>query len=403
MRVNYIKSFLRITFFLYFLFIILSNNLINAQNKNIIIKGKLDNTGQDSKLFLYEIDLQGFLPIDSFLLKRNGNFIFDFSSKEIIFLLLRTKENGIIKLAATPGDIITIKGNYNDLLMSYTVEGSKDSEIFGLIDKQITLSNQKYQSAKDILEKSSQNNIEQINDSINILINNIYAELKLFLSQLIYENSGSVSCLIAINQMFLNKMLFYFETDLNTYLSIDKQLIKYHAGNKHVLAFHKNVETYLKFKAENDAIEQRAGIGIKAHDISLFDTDSNKISLFDLKGKVVLIKFWNPSCDICRDENKKLKEIYFKNKDKGFEVFAVSIGTKREDWIYAINEDDTKEWINIKISEEGDNIPNLSSFYVALYGVKSIPYSFLIDRNGYIINKGFKIDVLDELLQDILQ
>ena len=374
-----------------------------AQNKYVTVKGKLNNTPEKSKLYLYEIDIQSIVPLDSTVLKKNGKFSFNIYTNETKLLLLRTNKNIMIKLAANPGEIININGDFNDLLMTYTLDGSNDSEIIRRIDQKMMSVNQKIHYNYNILNKQPAENKERIYDSINVIINETVDEFKLFLLSLINETPSSLASLIAINQVLMNKMIINYENDLDTYIKLNKSLLEKHPNNKHVSLFNNNLMDYLNLKAEHDAIEQRAGIGVKANDITLFDTDSNKISLSDLKGKTILLHFWNPSCDVCREENKLLHQLYQKYRNMEFEIFAVSIGTSWRDWIYAINEDKINTWKNVKIPEEGIDVPNLSSYYVALYGVKSIPYSFLIDKNGFIINKGFKGDVMDELLQDVLQ
>ena len=116
-----------------------------------------------------------------------------------------------------------------------------------------------------------------------------------------------------------------------------------------------------------------------------------------------MIRFWNPSCDDCRDENRKLIPLYQKYKNSGFEVFEVSIGTNKSEWLIVMDEDKSNIWTNVKIPEEGDNIPNMSSYFVWLYGVESVPYSLLIDKEGVIVKKGFQTEDLDKILNDILK
>jgi cytochrome c biogenesis protein CcmG, thiol:disulfide interchange protein DsbE len=51
---------------------------------------------------------------------------------------------------------------------------------------------------------------------------------------------------------------------------------------------------------------------------------AKKVSLSDLKGKVVLIDFWATWCGPCRMIEPEIDQLYAKYKDKGFEVLAVS-------------------------------------------------------------------------------
>lgn len=125
--------------------------------------------------------------------------------------------------------------------------------------------------------------------------------------------------------------------------------------------------------------------GTKAFSIELENPNGKTISLEDLEGKVVLVDFWASWCGPCRKENPNVVEAYekyrkrkFKNGKK-FEVFSVSLDKDAEKWKEAIKKDElTWEYHGIdtdsKISRK--------------FGVRSIPYAFLIDGEGNIVAQG---------------
>ncbi|OQA01741.1 MAG: Thiol-disulfide oxidoreductase ResA [Bacteroidetes bacterium ADurb.Bin408] len=380
-------------------FLITGLNLFSQNPSEIVLRGKLAGANAGSKLYLYEIDIKGFLLLDSVVLDRKGQFVFKASDNQSMFLVIRTEENKIIKLIAAPGEHISINGNYIDISDRYDVKGSPDSEIIRQIDKEVAMYAAKLH--KLMMLQHAANNADS-NDSLIIKVNKLQKELKSFLENLILEHIHSLASLVAINQVLLDKPLFSFENDFLLYRNLSDSLIKTYPQNKHARAFYDNVQGYVRFKDQMEATDSRTAIGTKAPEIILLDKDSNKIYLSSLNDKVVLIRFWNPACDICRDENKTLKLLYNNYKNKDFEIFNLSIGTKREEWLFAINEDSIGVWVNVKIPEEGDNIPNMGSYYVWLYGVKSIPFMLLINKEGIVTHKGFKPEALDDLLSKIL-
>jgi len=402
------RSRLKHLIYFFYLIFFLSINIqgINAQivtNKTIHISGKLKKAKPPAKITLYEIELQGFKPIDSVVVKRAGKFEFSVNTNETIFLLLRTSKDEVIKLIASPGDNLFIEGIFDKLFETYSVTGSFDSELLRQMDKKVVESSVKVKQISDFYKQSVKNQgNKKIKDSLDVVFNNISIDLKMFLVNIIKENPTSLASLTAINQVFGKNQLFTPEKDDALFSRLSMALINKYPENKHVRAFYRNVEDFMKIKGEADAIESRTGIGVKAPDIVLSDKDSNRVSLSQLKGKTLLVRFWNPSCDVCRAENRKLLQLYQKYIDRGFEVFEVSIGTKRDEWLIVMGEDKTNIWTNVKIPEEGDNIPNLSSYYVWLYGVKSVPYSFLINKEGVVVNKGFKTDDLDDMLKNLI-
>jgi len=136
-------------------------------------------------------------------------------------------------------------------------------------------------------------------------------------------------------------------------------------------------------------------IGMTAPDISLPSPNGKTRSLSDLRGKVVLLDFWASWCGPCRRANPHVVEVYKKYKSKGFEVFSVSLDRPdgKDKWIEAIKQDGLVWDNHVSDLKFWDSAP------AGVYGVRSIPKTFLIGKDGKIV----ALDPRDNLEQELLK
>lgn len=135
--------------------------------------------------------------------------------------------------------------------------------------------------------------------------------------------------------------------------------------------------------------------GEKAPDFTLPDTSGKAVTLSQFKGKYVLIDFWASWCKDCRIENKNLVKVYKKFANKDLVVLSVSLDFNKANWKETIIKDELN-WPN-----HVSDLKKWQSPVAKLYGVKSIPSVFLVDREGNIIAKDLMGNKLEEALLKI--
>lgn len=132
-------------------------------------------------------------------------------------------------------------------------------------------------------------------------------------------------------------------------------------------------------------------------DIKGSGLDGKTVSLSDFagKGQVVLVDFWASWCGPCREQMPEIKAIYDKYKSKGFVVVGVSLDHCKENWVNATKEEGI-EWPQLSNLKAWDEDAAIA------YGIRFIPQTVLIDKDGTIIERNLPGQGLEYKLDEIL-
>jgi thiol-disulfide isomerase/thioredoxin len=115
-----------------------------------------------------------------------------------------------------------------------------------------------------------------------------------------------------------------------------------------------------------------------APDFTLQSLDGKNMSLSDLRGKAVLLNFWATWCGPCKIEMPWFIELQKQYGSQGLQIVGVAM------------DDSSKEDIAKFASDMGVNYPVLlgkEAVGEAYGGVPALPESFLIGRDGKIVDK----------------
>lgn len=195
---------------------------------------------------------------------------------------------------------------------------------------------------------------------------------------------------------------------LDIHKEINAKLQARYTDMDYVKDYNNMVITLEKQKQMMEA-QQKIKIGELAPDIALPNPDGKIMKLSDLRGKVVLLDFWASWCGPCRKSNPELVRTYQKYKDRGFTVYSVSLDgldsrtksrykdeamikeqmdIQKQRWLQAIDAD------NLTWNTHVSDLKKWECEPAGEYGVRSIPRTFLIDREGKIsaINPRFNLE-----------
>jgi len=161
-------------------------------------------------------------------------------------------------------------------------------------------------------------------------------------------------------------------------------------------------ETTYQLPPEIEEIAVGNQYGLRAAELFLPNENGEEITLSSLRGNLVLVDFWASWCPPCRKENPALIRLYETYKDKefvngkGFTIYSVSLDRSKEAWLKAIEEDQLSWPIQVC------DLLGAKSEAAMVYGVQSIPSSFLLDQNGVVIGVNLRGEELEKTIGDLV-
>lgn len=143
------------------------------------------------------------------------------------------------------------------------------------------------------------------------------------------------------------------------------------------------------------APSENVEVGGAAPELTAMDMDGNAVTLSQMKGKIVFVNFWSSGCGPCLVEMPEIDEVYKRHRGDGFEVLAINMG----------QDDDTIKNVNRRLGVTYPLLSDRLKITSRQYGVAFVPTSFLIDREGVVlerINGPLTRDQLMRKVADIL-
>jgi len=137
----------------------------------------------------------------------------------------------------------------------------------------------------------------------------------------------------------------------------------------------------------------RTSVGSQYVDFAFNTVDGRETSLAECvnNNRYVLIDFWASWCAPCRASLPGIKALNDQFGDKGLCIIGVSLDKEQEAWLNAIS-NFQMTWLQTSSLHYWDDE------IAALYGVRAIPSTVLIDSNGTIIDRNVDIEELSAKL-----
>ncbi len=363
-------------------FVITLISSCSQHSSNPTVSGTVSNAGGEKISLIGYIDGQPD-TVGTAIPDGSGSFSIPHNAGRVSFFTLQLGSKGAIVLGFDSTESPVVNVDMETAHKTYEVSGSRDSEdIRNLFVNSVRYETMLDSTMKDMRYYSNTKDAEKRN-AASSHYNKLREDYKAFLTGMIDKNPGSLANFSALQRMDPKQDFAYF-------VKVRDALEPRMAGN----AFFDQLANNVASLEADMKLEAALAPGVEAPEISLPSPEGEEIALSSLRGNYVLIDFWASWCKPCRMENPNVVKMYNKYSDDNFEIYSVSLDRNKQKWVQAIQQDKL-DWAHVS------DLKFWNSAAAKLYGVKSIPFTLLIDPDGKIIQTKLRGRALEAKLTEI--
>lgn len=371
-----------ITILISIIFISCDANGGSKKEGNIRISGTLENV-VGKKLSIERFVNNQPEIADTSMVEEDGSFDIAFDGTETSFYRLSISPQNATILILAPGEKITITGDGSNMSQELIIEGSENSKLLWEYYSESANYGKRGQELRAQLQSIGADEGDQ-KQVLMDEFNSVNAAFFTYTKEFITENSGSLAVFPALGNLNI-------ETDIDYFTLARDGLKANYSENEYYITLNQQIGQYQASKLKEKMFDP----GNEVPNITQNDPNGNPLSLYDLRGKVVLVDFWASWCRPCRAENPNVVRLYNKYKKDGFDVFSVSLDKAQDKWVAAIAADGLV-WPN-----HVSDLKYWKSEAAQLYNVTSIPFTVLLDKEGKVIGTKLRGPQLEAKLQEI--
>lgn len=379
------------------IYIIAISVFTSCKNNTVEISGTLSSPAKGEYIFLDELMANDLLTVDSVLISEAGTFNFKREIKSPAFYLLKINDNNFLTTLLEPGQKLSITAHNDSLNFPEAVTGSAGTKLMANYNINLRKTINKLSGLNTIYDQNvNRSELPVVMETLDSMATTYLAEINFYTKNYIDNNLPSLVCLVALYQQVApNVYVLNPSKDLKYYIKVDSVLFSRYPEYEPVIALHDQVRELVAGARGNEVVQEVKAQGTEAPEITLPDPKGDTIKLSSTRGSVVLLDFWASWCTPCRLENPNLVKAYNLFHKKGFQIYQVSLDKTRDAWMEGIKNDQLDKWIHVS------DVQYWNSVVVPLYKIESIPFNFLLDKDGRIIASNLRGERLLTKLEEI--
>ena len=356
-----------------------------------VVKGVVtDADGQ--MMYLENVGVSSVVLMDSVKLASTGKFEFSKPRPEYPDFYRLRLNNQLINFAVDSTETISILADAGTFATSYAIEGSENCKAI----KKITLA--QLDANQYIREIRKEHEEKKLADStfqaeMRKAVNAYKEEARKY----IYKAPMSTAAYFALFQQIDGLLLFdlYDKEDSKAYAAVATSFDLFYPESQRSLQLHnlalQSIKIIRSQREKKIDLSDIKTTEVDYFDIALPELNGEVVKLSDAaKGKTVLINFTVYQTDWSATLNMTLGDLYTKYKNKGLEIYQVSLDSDLHYWKNIASK---LPWICVRDSK------SVYSEIASMYNVKQLPAIYILNNKGKLVKRMEKLDELEQSLK----
>lgn len=344
-------------------------------------------------LYLENTGLTKVTTIDSLKIKSDGKFSFTKPRPQYPDFYRLKLKNQPIHFSIDSTETIEITADAHNFATSYTVEGSENSKAI----KEITLAQlDANQELRKLRNSYGTNLIPDTTYEQNAL--KTVTTYKEMVMKYIYGAPMSSAAYFALFQQIDGIWFFdlYDRTDSKAYGAVATSYLAYYPESPRTKQLEKLALQSLRVTRgeRQKQLDLSKVKEVNFIDIELPDINGSIIKLSDRsKDRATLVSFTAYQSDWSPAFNHRLSELHNKYKERGFEIYQVSLDNDEHFWKNVVS---NIPWTCVRDPQ------SIYSSIAAIYNVRQLPSLFLINSRGEMVKRIESVETIEEDIKSAL-